>query len=282
MMYTSGRVAAGRRPAGPRHAPRHARSTSSPTGCCPTAGGRVLDVGCGWGGTCAGSSSATRVAGGVGLTLSPAQVEHVAADPIARRRGPAARAGREHAPARALRRDRLVRRLRALRPGRHDRPGTDRGLPPLLRPLLTSGWPRAAGSASRRSRTTTRPTPRRRSAAARWATSCSSSSRSRSARTCASSCSASSRGSRSRCCASDAADFARTCRAWLVGLRQHDDEAASARGSRHRQAVPPLPRRSESSSGRGRSRTTGSVLHRRPSANGDVLDESWTGREHRA
>jgi len=48
----------------------------------PEAGGRVLDVGCGWGGALrrfAAKRGATR---GVGLTLSPAQVAHVTADPI--------------------------------------------------------------------------------------------------------------------------------------------------------------------------------------------------------
>ena len=48
----------------------------------PTAGGRLLDIGCGWGGALRRFVQRPGVAGGVGLTLSPAQVEHVAADPI--------------------------------------------------------------------------------------------------------------------------------------------------------------------------------------------------------
>jgi cyclopropane-fatty-acyl-phospholipid synthase len=48
----------------------------------PAAGGRVLDVGCGWGGALRRFEARPGIACGVGLTLSPAQVEHVATDPI--------------------------------------------------------------------------------------------------------------------------------------------------------------------------------------------------------
>jgi cyclopropane-fatty-acyl-phospholipid synthase len=48
----------------------------------PVAGGRVLDVGCGWGGALRRLAARPGIARGVGLTLSAAQVAHVAADPI--------------------------------------------------------------------------------------------------------------------------------------------------------------------------------------------------------
>ena len=62
--------------------PRHRKIDFFADRVLPTAGGRVLDVGCGWGGALRRFVQRPGVAGGVGLTLSPAQVEHVAADPI--------------------------------------------------------------------------------------------------------------------------------------------------------------------------------------------------------
>ena len=116
-------------------------------------------------------------------------------------------------------------------------PGTARRATPGSAPTAPSspgasaGCRRAVASGWRRSPTTTRRTPARRSGAGRSATSCSASTRSRSRPTCARSCSASSRTSSSASCGPTGGTSAAPSTRWLAALVAHRAEAEAAVGA---------------------------------------------------
>ena len=117
------------------------------------AGGRLLDVGCGWAAQLRPMVERHGVAEGVGLTMSDAQAAWVERAPRATDRGAVGELGRSR-PGAAVRRDHVLRRLRALRPGRYDGRRSGPRLPSLLRPVLrlaAGGWlPRAGDHRPRR------------------------------------------------------------------------------------------------------------------------------------
>ena len=100
--------------------PSSASSTTSPASSA-SAAARVLDVGCGWGALLDRFVRAHGAAGGVGLTLSPAQVGVRHGPRRARCRLPAGALGRPRA-GRAVRRHHLHRGDRALRLRRRSTP----------------------------------------------------------------------------------------------------------------------------------------------------------------